>query len=105
MTVEITSPTFYVAQDEVDSIVTRFTPNDRDMTCYNQVKDSNRWCTTLNYGSRDYLFLSGDGPSGTLASLNVEAPSPPLIQSEPWLYFQRSKHSTSLLMGIPSSQR
>lgn len=56
-------PTFYVTRDSDRGSLTRFTPNDRGMECYNKPNDSDRWCT-LNHGTRDYLLISG-GPKGT----------------------------------------
>jgi hypothetical protein len=56
-------PTFYVTRDSDRGSLTRFTPNDQGMECYNQVEDYDRWCT-LNYGTRDYLLISG-GSNGT----------------------------------------
>lgn len=56
-------PTFYVTRDSVRGSLTRFTPNDRGMECYNQPNARDRWCT-LNHGTRDYLLISG-GSKGT----------------------------------------
>ena len=56
-------PTFYVTRDSEHGALTRFTPNDEGMACYNQVNDYDRWCT-LNHGTIDYLLISG-GETGT----------------------------------------
>jgi Bacterial protein of unknown function (DUF839) len=56
-------PTFYVTQDSEHGALSRFTPNDEGMACYNQVNDYDRWCT-LNHGTTDYLLISG-GEMGT----------------------------------------
>jgi hypothetical protein len=56
-------PTFYVTRDAKNGVLTRFTPNDEGMRCFNKANDYDRWCT-LNHGTIDYLLISG-GPSGT----------------------------------------
>jgi hypothetical protein len=55
-------PTFYVTRDEPDGVLTRFTPNKQGMDCYRQSDRYKRWCT-LEYGTLDYLVISG-GPNG-----------------------------------------
>lgn len=57
-------PTFYVTRDAPFGVLTRFTPNDVGMACFNQANDYDRWCT-LNHGDIDYLVLSGPGDTGT----------------------------------------
>jgi len=59
-----TVPTFYVTRDAPYGVLTRFTLNDAGISCYNQAKDYDRWCT-LNNGDIDYLLLSGPGETGT----------------------------------------
>jgi uncharacterized protein len=56
-------PTFYVTRDSKRGSLSRFTPDDVGMACYNQINDYDRWCT-LDHGTIDYLLISG-GPSGT----------------------------------------
>lgn len=58
-----TVPTFYVTRDAPFGVLTRFTPNDTGMKCYNQTNDYDRWCT-LNHGDIDFLLLSGPGEAG-----------------------------------------
>lgn len=55
-------PTFYVTRDDAFGFITRFTPDQNGMACYNSPNDDDRWCT-LNHGRNDYLLLSG-GPNG-----------------------------------------
>jgi len=57
------TPRFFVTRDAHNGVITRFTPNEQGMECYRKSNDYDRWCT-LNYGTRDYLLISG-GPSGT----------------------------------------
>jgi hypothetical protein len=63
-------PTFYVTRDSNRGALTRFTPNDQGMACFNMPKDADRWCT-LSHGSLSYLVISG-GPSGTFTWSNTE---------------------------------
>jgi uncharacterized protein len=56
-------PTFYVTSDSNRGPLSRFTPNNRGMECYNEKNDYDRWCT-LDHGTVDYLLISG-GPRGT----------------------------------------
>lgn len=63
-------PTFYATRDSRRGSLTRFTPDDKGMECYNQRTDYDRWCT-LNHGTLDYLHISG-GPQGTFKWTTVE---------------------------------
>lgn len=53
-------PTFYTTRDHNHGIVTRFTPDERGIACYQQTNDYDRWCT-LEYGTIDYLHLTEEG--------------------------------------------
>ena len=58
-------PTFYVTQDSEYGALTRFTPNEEGMACYNKPDDYDRWCT-LSHGTTDFLLISG-GESGNFS--------------------------------------
>ena len=52
-------PRFYTTRDNVEGVVTRFTPDERGYACFLQPNDYDRWCT-LEYGTIDYLYLKDD---------------------------------------------
>lgn len=51
-----------MTRDNPDGVLTRFTPDKKGMECYKKSDRYKRWCT-LEYGTLDYLVISG-GPSG-----------------------------------------
>jgi hypothetical protein len=53
-------PRFYVTRDDDAGIITRFTPDEAVLECYNKPDDYDRWCT-LESGTVDYLYLTGSG--------------------------------------------
>jgi hypothetical protein len=63
MTTTFPSQPFNVTREADYGVLTRFTPNDPGMACYNQKNDYDRWCT-LNHCTKDFLLIS-EGESGT----------------------------------------
>jgi len=62
-------PKFFVTRDAHNGVVTRFTPNEQGLECYQKTtNDYDRWCT-LEHGTRDYLLLLiDDDDDGTSSS-------------------------------------